>query len=98
LTKSAQYDDGDVFYEHVAFESAKNIEPRHFGQHHIEQDKIGNVLASDAETLFPVPGLDNTVPSLDQRPFICNPLKLAVFDQEYFHFLSLVNFVLMRAF
>jgi len=28
LTKSAQHDDGDVFYEHVGFKSPKNIESR----------------------------------------------------------------------
>jgi hypothetical protein len=33
--------------------------------------------------------MDNTVPSLDERPFICNPLEFAVFDQKYFHLSSL---------
>jgi hypothetical protein len=33
----------------------------------------------------PSPRKDNTVPSLDERPSICNPLEFAVFDQEYFH-------------
>jgi hypothetical protein len=39
--------------------------------------------------------VDNKVPGFGERPFICNPLELAVFDQEYFHFLSLVNLGLM---
>jgi hypothetical protein len=35
--------------------------------------------------------------SLDEHPFICNPQELAVFDQEYLHFFSLANLVLMCA-
>jgi len=84
--------DGTLYSEEIS------ITPIRDGQHHIEEDKIGNVLASDTKTLFPVPSVDNTVPSLDEYPFICNPLELAVFDQEYLHFLRLVNLVLMCSF
>jgi hypothetical protein len=30
--------------------------------------------------------MDDTVPSPDERLAVCNPLKLAVFNQKYFHF------------
>src|ERR1700730_12370262 len=30
--------------------------------------------------------MDDTVPSRGQRTSVCNPLKLAVFNQKYFHF------------
>jgi hypothetical protein len=45
-----------------------------------------------------IPGVDNTVPSLDERPFICDPLELGVLDEKYFHYSSLVNLVLISAF
>jgi hypothetical protein len=93
LTQSAQHDDGDMFYEPIELKSANYIESRYSGQHHIEQNKIRNALASSTETLLAILRMDNIVPSPDERPSTCNPLEFAVFNYQYFYVPSLVGLV-----
>ena len=54
-----------------------------------EQNRVGNALARGTETLFPVGRMDDTVPSRDQRPSVCNPPKTCCLQPEVFSFSTL---------
>ena len=72
-------------FRQMSLLSPKNVEPRQFGQHHIQQNKVGIVLASTSEAFVAVPAWITPYPALKSARSIRNPLELAVFDQKYLH-------------
>jgi hypothetical protein len=81
---AGEHDDGNGHGGVIFFQGFQNIRTADLGQHHVEQDDVGQFLFGDLQGFFAVGGGADQVAGFGQGVLGGHPEKLAVLDQQHF--------------